>query len=728
MKLFIRHLFDPEKANYRQEEGPIKLDNPAVWRIKLEAEKLDYIKEVYAGEKLIYLAKQGQVKGRLEFCLPPVNEHAFLLKIITEDTSNSIKFEINPALLPSPEFSYFFKRWAEPLHQKMLEQTGTGVLDILEIVDLALTIPDEEGTFKDSGVTEQEQREILSLLDQVLQNPNVELVNQDEVVEPGQLNKITTKTVLYFIKHPETWRSRGMLRPKPMRALTEKNIENPDVYENRFVLFFIKRVKDKLKLWIAQIEANIRNYERQINTIKGYAYTGLIHEFGDNTWRLNQIEEARKPLLLTLKRYRNFFESLRAVQAAPFFKEVKDTIKNKPQINQALSYDPRYARLLQLYNRLIREKVSAERAKEVLELTGAEFYRYYQDYCLWMMINAIRDLLFERERERKIVLDDNAEFVNDIELYFSHKIRKDCHFSLRRYSRVAGSAVLAGNIEVVIEVDDQKSRFILIPVLVCWDRANADEAEKEIEEIYKAIKDFRQYRPAEEGVDYLLDSVFLVHPTSIDCLKEGTGYSIARKLSTMGNNFVCAEDWQEFGGYKIGMFPLLPPMESLSGNKWEKPLDHLRLKRLLRIHLLETGAMDHCWQCNRNNFIITQSQRGDEYLCQACKYKWGFRECKQCGNRIIKVITPREDAEEKINPAEPAKFIAEKESMEIKYATSATCEGKLFNPRWAICPYCGSCEKYHADIDCLRCKEVEKDSSKSGKYQKRRNKAKIETS
>lgn len=718
MKLFIRHLFDPEKANYRQLEGPIKLDNPAVWRFKLEAAKLDYIKEVYAGEKLIYRAVEGQVKGRLEFCLPPVNEHDFLLKVITEDTNSSLKFEINAAFLPSPEFSYFFKRWAEPLHQKMLEQSGTGALDILEIVDLALSIPDEEGTIQDIGITERQQREILSLLDQVLQDPNVELSNQDEVVEPGQLNKITTKTVLYFIKHPETWRARGMLRPKPMRALAEKHIESPDVYENRFVLFFVKKLKEKLNLWITQIKYNMRNYDRQMTTITGYGFTGLTHEFGDNTWRLKQIEDARRPLLSTLERYRNFRESLRAVQAAPFFKQVKDTIKTKPQINQALSYDPRYARLFQLYTCLIKEKVSAEKAKDALELTGAEFYRYYQDYCLWMMINIINDLLFEKESEFKVDVDENAEFVKDIEWHFRHKTRDGCHIRLRRHSRVAGNVMLAGNIEIVIEVDDQKSRFTLIPILVCWDRVSANEAEKEIEGIYKSLKAFRQHRSAEDGDNYLLDSVFLVHPTSIDSLNQRTGYSIARKLLTMGNNFINNDDWREFGGYKIGMFPLLPPLEALSGNKWEKPLDHLRLKRLLRIYLLETGARNHCWQCNRNNIVIIQSERGDEYICQDCKYRWGFRECKQCGNRIIKVITPREDAEEKIKPTEPARFIAEKESMEIKYATSATCEGKLFNPRWAICPYCGSCEKSHVGIDCLRCKEVGEELSINGKHQK----------
>ncbi|MEW6423338.1 MAG: hypothetical protein AB1523_01125 [Bacillota bacterium] len=187
-------------------------------------------------------------------------------------------------------------------------------------------------------------------------------------------------------------------------------------------------------------------------------------------------------------------------------------------------------------------------------------------------------------------------------------------------------------------VNEQKSRFTLIPILVCWERVAPEEAKKEIEEIYKALMAFRQYRPDGVGLEYILDSVFLIHPTPIEKLNPKIDYSTARKLLTMGNNYVHDEEWQNFGGYKLGMFPLAPPLETLTGYKWEKPLDHQRLRRLLRIYLLETGALDHCWQCNRSNIGVNHGRQGDEYFCYDCRYEWGIRICNHCGKRIIKVI------------------------------------------------------------------------------------------
>ncbi|MEW6423337.1 MAG: hypothetical protein AB1523_01120 [Bacillota bacterium] len=153
-------------------------------------------------------------------------------------------------------------------------------------------------------------------------------------------------------------------------------------------------------------------------------FTGLRDELGDATWRLEKIKQALKPLQDTLERYKHFKESLGAVQSAPLFLQVRDTIKVRPYINQALAHDPRYARLLQLYNRLLQEKVYAERAKATIELSGAEFYRYYQDYCLWTMLFVIGDLQFEKQVEERFEIGRDGEFITDITLNFQHRIKK----------------------------------------------------------------------------------------------------------------------------------------------------------------------------------------------------------------------------------------------------------------------------------------------------------------
>lgn len=68
------------------------------------------------------------------------------------------------------------------------------------------------------------------------------------------------------------------------------------------------------------------------------------------------------------------------------------------------------------------------------------------------------------------------------------------------------------------------------------------------------------------------------------------------------------------------------------------------------------------------------------------------------------MITPRDEADTAEKPEKPVEIINLKELYEIKYATSATCEEKLHNPKWAICAFCGDCEKTHENVDCIRCK------------------------
>jgi hypothetical protein len=197
----------------------------------------------------------------------------------------------------------------------------------------------------------------------------------------------------------------------------------------------------------------------------------------------------------------------------------------------------------------------------------------------------------------------------------------------------------------------------------------------------------------------------VLHPTPPSQFDDRLGYAGSRLFLNYGDNFVDKSDYERYGGYKIGFLPVYPAATE------SEELSIERIRHLIRIHLFELGLVNVCWNCGNTGKGSVTNNGLQRYQCQnsQCRLQWGEVQCN-CGRKYFKMKAPKKKSAENFKDImgeihSPHEHIALSEALAGRLTISSACEDlDRLDDFWAICPYCGHCEKENNSHSCLRCR------------------------
>ncbi len=687
--------------------------------------------------------------GKWPFSLPPTVRNLTRIEVEAASGDDLIKvLNVIPAYQLPEQHLREALNWLTFYREIWEIFAKGGEISILDLIEGKSTFYSDESTeIIKEDIPREIRIELAELFEKVLRSPRRRLINENYLVDPGEIQRVTPATVDYFARHPETWQSRSHLRPRPVKLLDERTVEDFNIYENRFVLYFLKQLDTRLKRLILQYqlasdELNLSVPEAEMQANYGWFYQAST---------IQELRNQRMGVHRNLKEMCRFLGMVHQLQAAPMFTKVR-RLARAPRINTTLQMHPVYGRLYQLYEQINQEQFSHKQINWLEEAQRTDLRTTYLRYCFLMVLRAILDCRFALEGNTSASVpifrgDEGIPFTNlsvngNWQLLFQH-IEYSTATVKVTYVGSPEYPALADTIRLEFQFTSKENQSVanagmayvwLIPDPTWWGTTKGEARETDWTEKQRAILDLyhqlvsihdlvgkpnaeetdkrqtaskrKKSRQKKEQPQAPPVTILLLHPTPPSDFDDRLDYSDLRLLLNQGDNFVTAEDYEKYGGYQVGCLPLYP-----AGSSEFRGL--LRLKRLIRVQMFRLGLDDLCWNCFQKaaNHGSNEQKR---YECQnsGCRLRWGEVSCSKCRNRYIKMKTPDKTLQnattwdisiDEIVSAKMAVTISE--ALEGRLSVSSACEDlDRAGDFWAICPYCGHCEKENTAKNCWRCK------------------------
>ncbi|MCC6190566.1 MAG: DUF2357 domain-containing protein [Anaerolineales bacterium] len=580
--------------------------------------------------------------------------------------------------------------------------------------------------------------ELSGLFDQVLKAPLRRLIDEQCLVDPGEIQRISPATVDHFIRHPETWHRRARLRPRPARLLDDRVDEDYDVYENRFVLHFLESLRVRLQGLMSR--DRLAAYERELYLDEAIRRANLS-VFSYRVEDFDRLRDQSHELRRNWVDLEHFHNTVLQVQSAPTFDKVRP-LSGSPRANTALLMHPVYGRLYQIYEEIEQASYNHDRLQRLAEVKCADFHGAYFGYCVLMLLRAFKQAHFDVDSQAPFPIwrgdagvplrSGSPGQAAAIEL--RHRDRPNVRVKVSLPPSEGDS--VDGGIQLEFSHQDSRSMVWLFPDPSWWGGRDLSLEEKasELRGLYERLLELnsnphgpdgsklarrnvrRRDREAEASAASIRHTVLLLHPTATGDFDERLPYADLRLLLNQGDNFASDEDYYRYGDYRVGALPIYigqsihATVAGVSTPDAERS-NLRRFQRLIRIQLFHIGLEDLCWNCFQTATVTAQADRYKYYACRNsnCGLRWGEITCGHCHKRVVKMKpasnagTMREFTSYHAENAVSAIGFAE--ALEGGLAVSSVCESPDHASNfWGICPYCGHCEKEVAAQHCLRCR------------------------
>jgi hypothetical protein len=668
--------------------------------------------------------------GRWHFSLPPTVRD--LARIEVESYAGKVVVGIVAVVsgyqLPEPQLKVLLQ-WLGLCREVWQAYALGDQMPIMDLVDASMTLPsDTAAEEQKEDVPEDKLFELTRLLDKMLKAPLSRLMDEQHLVDPGEIQRITSSTVDYFIHHPETWRLRTYVRPQPVRLLDERSTEDFDVYENRFVLYFLNELDARLAHLIARYDEIAKELSVKVPEMVLDASRWLLNVPDEELDRLQSQLDQAEHLVRILTRYR---ANLRQVRAAPMFNGVH-SLNGSPRPNTTLRLHPIYGKLYRLYEEIRQGEFSHKRIRFLDDAHTSDLNALYGNFCLVTLLRGLKELGFVPSEgsvahvslfRGDVAVCYGSGDGDGLRLEFVHGARKEISARVT-WSLATGNPALDGSIHVELSSARAsepvtKTDVWLMPDPSWWgsESGNAETKRNDLRGLYARLEsthrsaycrgiEKRRGRRRERQLAGVAEqavpgTLVVLHPTAPGYFDDSLGYSDLRLLLNQGDNFTSDEDYRRFGGYRVGCLPVFP---SHTGSD-ERSLT--RLKRMVRIQLFRIGVNDLCLRCNSTARGV-QVTSGMRYTCPKCNLSWGEVRC-HCGMEYMKIVAPRISGQvpplSLVDVPSAGRAVAISEAVEGRWAIASACEAlDHLDDIWVICPYCGHCEKEHKSAECMRCK------------------------
>lgn len=625
----------------------------------------------------------------------------------------------------------FFLDWIKLYRQVFKEYSDAGQIDVLLLIEGLDTyrVKDNSGLLR-KDISPQTQRHISDLLGNILKSPLRRLSDEHQLVDPGEIRRISPSTIDYFIRHPETWQSRSHLQPRPLQLLDERSEEDFNVYENRFVLYFLLVLEKRLLGILAHDRSVLDALQVKLPESKLRASYGLMDTGQDEIQLLLEQQQKASGAVHDTEQFLNI---IRRVRSDPMFEDVLP-LTGPPRANTALTLHPSYGSLFRLYQQIDLEEFNHQRVRSLDEARQSSLHSAYRAFCYLLVLRVLKEHPFALQASAAARLPvfqtENVSAAargpasSGSWLTFEHVLARAAQVTVEIVQNL-DEPLLDGAIHVTFSYSADKtaemhlSHAWLVPDITWWGNLDTDSAEKELagRRLYEAclrtvskvspVRELtvhhRRSRPTETPKPPERHSIFILHPTPPTLLDDRLDYSGARLFFNFGDNFVDESDYQRYGGYKIGFLPIYPSTAE------SEELSLERLRHLMRIHLFDLGLVNVCWNCGHvAKGLLTNGLW--RYRCQnsQCRLQWGEVQCS-CGHKYFKTKAPtrgNKDFKDIMGTvSSPHDYIVMSEALAGRLAISSPCEDlDRLDDFWAICPYCGHCEKENKSQSCLRCR------------------------
>lgn len=516
---------------------------------------------------------------------------------------------------------------------------------------------------------------IIKLAKEISINPKVELVEKETVKDSNMVKKINSSSARYFTMHPEYWYREGDELPRPIKILTESFEENRDIYENQLIKYILYKCKDINEKIIYSLEAIISALEGSIIKAQANIDTEEMSQSEINKVLIEN--KVKKDKLKIYKSYRGKFKISKGEIKELLYElsDIKLNTRIKLRLTQKILYDKRYFKILNIYNKNLKElKFNTE------EKSNCDYPAIYSFMFIFAEIvcQSLQSLGFcEIENEIKAAdktIFDSNDMIDIYGYHFNHSEDNKFYYkmTINSLNSESKNSIL---LELNYREEKEKIRFYFNPIFT----------QKPIGVIY--VNDlYKKY------YDESYDTTIIINTLSIDRIKftsENEKQKSIFNLSTLGNSFSSYEDYKKYGAFKQGMISL---SSRDLGNEFYKLINLFRLK-MIKLHCYE-----YCTYCGHGPYI---QQEKELLICSACGKKIAINKCNSCGNEMIKFLSKvtSEDIEEKFEDA-----INYHKKYEIKIATLGACYEKFYSNSGGFCSSCGKCQKENGN--CTRCNVI----------------------
>ncbi|MPQ43668.1 DUF2357 domain-containing protein [Clostridium tarantellae] len=518
---------------------------------------------------------------------------------------------------------------------------------------------------------------IISLANDIITNPKVELVLKEEIKDSSRVKKLNANSARYFTMHPEHWYKESTLMPKPLKILTSTYEENRDIYENRVIKFILYKTIKCCDRDVNRLKNEVRMLKQKISILEGRISTEALVEYDKE-----YLNEEKKLLLKQYKKSLEWFNNLKSIYTSLKLTYAKyDNIKLKKSlklsINQKILYDKRYLIIFKLYKNILLNL--DDDIGDKIEIPLNSFVNYVL-YINSVLCDSLELLGFIVREVKGLDKNNILENINKIEIIGTNLIETvSFKIKFNLYNEVQNTAPIELSLSC-------KDNFETIKFYTDFSLNIEEEYDNKLEFLYNKYSDDKS-------------SSFIVSFTSIDDLKfknEECKKAIF-KLTSLGNNFISNEDYDRYGNLRKGMMLL-----SISDSKYAEN----KFKKLLREKLITLGMLNYCTFC-KNDKLVKENE--EMFICRHCGMGIAIHKCKNCGESIIKVLNSRKiDVVEEYN----INLLQHKNSKEdilkyhmdyeLKSNSLSSCYGDFYSNSGGFCNNCGKCYKESKE-NCIRC-------------------------
>lgn len=509
---------------------------------------------------------------------------------------------------------------------------------------------------------------IIKLVRDIAQNPKVELIQSEEVRDSNEVKKISSNSARYFIMHPEDWYKEGESSPKPLRMLTDSFEEVKDIYENQLIKFIIYKCEKLVKSKIALLKANKSTLETALIKYEANSIDNNINE--DEVYIKHKTEFKDKTIQL-----RNFIAIKKELNKVyELFNEITLNKKLKFRMTQKILYDKRYLRVTQLFKSKLRNKDIA--IEDIFEKKYPIKYSYMfiiaESICL-----AMQSLGFF-EYECNTVYDFDIFKEGNITIESYHFNDED---NFKYVLEINEELDAKDAIKLTLIYKDKQEKIIFsINSLFKNKKVN----EEEVEKLYSI------YSSEDNDISRLIINTLSLE--SLDFYSDEVMKRLIFKLSNLGNNFITEKDYENYGGYKVGMIPF--GLSDLS-NVFDK------LYNLFYVKFFNIGFYKYCKSCGKGEFSFID----DNLLgCNSCNQQVAINICNGCGERNIKILS-KDKSSLSDGDISYKDIFDEHKNYELRSNTLGACYGNYKSNSGGFCSNCGRCQKHVSN--CLRCTLVD---------------------
>ncbi len=531
--------------------------------------------------------------------------------------------------------------------------------------------------YKNNEDTLKKELEILkrlvSIANKIINDPKVELIQNQEVKESNEVKRISSNSARYFSMHPEDWYKEGTLMPKPLKLLTDIYEENLDIYENQVVKHVLFKAIKKCDIRINSLTLQNRISNQRIKRLKSRLDSESIREdevisIKSEIIKLNNILNKSYS---SLKKFKEIIIDLK--YSFSLYSEINLRKKMNVSVNQRILYDKRYLIIVDIYKAYLNDKrFEVNKNKEI----NGFLYGEYISFAVAVICESIMDLKFNIKK----VNGYNKEFIfsnKNIKIFGDNNFGTEVIITLNLLNNFNHEAPI--EVELLNDNKINKSRFYLD---FSMKKFIDEEESKYIDKLYDS-----------HAVQKHNDSEYIFNFLSIEDLKfsnkELEKYII--KLSNAGDNFISTKDYSKYGNLKVGMFTLSNSDYILVQNK---------LKNLFRNKLISLGMNKFCTFCGNN----TLTNFNEMHICSSCGNRYAIHIC-ECGEKIIKILSKTE-LEPNNTDISSNNLIDYHVAYELESNSLGSCYSNFHLNKGGFCVKCGKCIKKGRE-NCIRCNLLE---------------------